>query len=281
MFCSVSHDMFLVYNLMVCTLFSRIWTENMRHVAPMLHLIWSSSSFKHPYPVSTGRFRWMPHWTSTGQGCRVCGILGRRTKIPGELDNDLVGLRDAQVSSALLSIDTADAGEILRTISQSRNVFWRCLGILGWGGVATLAELTEKIHQTSPPGFLQAFGGERQRGAWAHVGRSWIMSKCRNIHFNVPSFFFFGSESGTTRRIMVCSAMIYDVIWYYQQGILVLPDAGTRGFMPFYTHSAVKWLRWQVRCCIKPRRMSGAWSKQLCTQSCMRLSWWWNLARLS
>ena len=29
--------------------------------------------------------------------------------------------------------------------------------------------------------------------------------------------------------IMVYYAMIYDVIWYYQQGILVLPDAGTKG----------------------------------------------------
>lgn len=46
-------------------------------------------------------------------------IWGGRKKLPGELDNDLVGLRDAQVSSALLSIDTADAGEILRTLRKA------------------------------------------------------------------------------------------------------------------------------------------------------------------
>lgn len=90
----------------------------MRHVAPCCTSFYPHlhSSIRIPYPPADSVE--CPIGLRQGRAAEFVGFWDAE-KTPGELDNDLVGLRDAQVSSALLSIDTADAGEILRTIRKA------------------------------------------------------------------------------------------------------------------------------------------------------------------
>lgn len=117
-------------------------------------------------------------------------------------------------------------------------------------------------HQTSPG--LSGVWRRVPKRCLAHVGRS-LSEQMPFIHFNVPSIKFpeiwYGILCYDLWRDMILSTGHFGSSRCWHQGLHAI-----------YTHSAVKWLRWQVRCCIKPRQMSGAWSKQLCTQSCMRLS---------
>ena len=141
----------------------------MRHVAPCCTSFYPHlhSSIRIPYPPADSVE--CPIGLRQGRAAEFVGNFGTPKKIPGELDNDLVGLRDAQVSSALLSIDTADAGEILRTIRKAKHILKMFGGeVVRRHWQSSLIFFTTKHH----PGFLQAFGGERQRGAWADVGRS-------------------------------------------------------------------------------------------------------------
>lgn len=119
------------YNLMVCTLFSRLWTENMRHLASHFHS-------KNP-TVS-----------------RIHGQI----PLNAPLDFDRAGL----LSLSFILCRRKNPGE-------GSWPWLPCPGFLGFA---------EHRHRWCWRN-SQAFGGERQRGAWAHVGR-WLSEQMPFIH---------------------------------------------------------------------------------------------------
>ena len=167
------------YNLMVCTLFSRLWTENMRHVAPCCTSFYPHlhSSIRIPYPPADSLE--CPIGLRQGRASEFVGNLGRPKKnspeswIMTSLDWGMPRSPQLCWASTPLMLEKF-SGHFAKPKRISEDVW-------GWGGEA-FASLKKSgqfvFHQTSPPCFLQAFGGERQRGAWA---RCWVRSLSEQI----------------------------------------------------------------------------------------------------